>query len=328
LEQVVNGTTDFDSLNTELVQRFPGTPALGAVPATSLHLYHAPNSICSQKVRATLAAVRQPYVSHLMDIFRGQTYDPSYVRLRATGCMQAGHRLADDHPGETSVASTGCDACVVPTLVYEDSAEILVDSRHICIEIDRRHSAASDRLLPDHLRRLIESELSIVDMLPNYQLLAVAIGKPSDDAPDNAFAASKVKRCDALIAEHREDDLLRSAYEAKRSKEGAAAAKLFGHEAMSRARHLILEALRALDDRLALSKSRFLFGKEITLADLFWGVELARIADLGLSNSWTGGALPHVDAYDQRLADLPAIRHAVTDWPGARIGKVATQRPF
>ena len=316
----MTGPVESGPLHDALASAFPGAPKLaGDGEAPALHLYHAPNSICSQKVRATLAATAQPYTSHLIDIFRGETYDPAYVRLRMTGGRAAGLAMVTDHPGSTSVSATGFDACVVPTVYAEATGEILVDSRRICLELARRTPAGPGALLPEDLREAIEAELDIVDNLPNYQLLAVAVGKPSADAPDNAFAISKVRRCDALLAEHGADALLREGYEAKRRKEQAAADRLFDPASMQRAADAIAQALGSLDERLKTSGGPFLFGERLTLADLFWGVELIRADDLGLSHLWENGVLPAVEAYTRTLSDHSAIRHALADWPGARV---------
>lgn len=74
----------FDALHDGLAARFPGTPVgkLGN-QAKKFHLHHAPNSICSQKVRTVLALTAQAYESHPLNIFEGVSYDPAYVRLRA-----------------------------------------------------------------------------------------------------------------------------------------------------------------------------------------------------------------------------------------------------
>ena len=236
-----------------------------------------------------------------------------------TGGRAAGLRMVDDHPGSTSVTQTGFDACVVPTIYAEEAGDILVDSRRICIEIDRRNPTAPGALMPADLRAAIEAELDIVDNLPNYQLLAVAIGKPTADAPDNAFAVSKVRRCDALLAEHGDDDLLVAGYSAKRKKEQAAADRLFDAAAMQCAADAIAAAFRDLDKRLAASDGPYLFGERITMADLFWAVEMIRIDDLGMSRHWADGALPAVERYYSRMSDHPAVRHALADWPGARL---------
>ena len=241
------------------------------------------------------------------------------MRLRLSGCLATGLPLVSQHLGSTSVSSGGCDACVVPTLVDADAAEVRVDSRRICLEIDRANPAAPGALMPSHLRARIEAEIAIVDELPNYQLLAVGVGKAAESGVKNGFAVGKVSRCDALLAEHADDEVLCAAYSAKRSKEQMAADRLFDAAAMERAHAAMAKALRDLDARLAASNGSYLFGDTVTMADLFWGVELIRLEDLGLSVLWTDGRLPRVADYFRTISALPAITQAVIGWPGARL---------
>ncbi len=315
-------TPPFDALNNSLAARFPGSRVEGQGGGTrQLHLYHAPNSICSQKVRAVLAQTQQAYVSHLLNIFEGESYDPAYVRLRLSGCVAAGLPLVRQHLGTTSVSSGGCDACVVPTLVVANAAEVVVDSRRICIELDRTNPGAAGSLMPSHLRARIEEEMSIVDELPNYQILAIGVGKVAPTGLKNGFAVGKVARCDALLAAHAGDAALCEAYSAKRSKEQMAADRLFGANAMERAHVAMAKALRDLEARLAVSDGGYLLGDSITMGDLFWGVELIRFDDLGLSVLWKEGRLPHVANYFGKLCALPSIVRAVIDWPHARLAR-------
>jgi 2,5-dichlorohydroquinone reductive dechlorinase len=311
---------NFEALFHASNHRFPGQTIQVRVPGSAtIHFYHAANSICSQKVRAVLLETGQPFVSHILDIFKGDTYDPNYVRMRLMGCDAAGLPLASNHPGTTSVATTGCDACVVPTIADSASGEVLVDSKNICLELDRRNPKGPGALMPDEFRDAIESELAVVDNLPNYQLLAVAVGKPNTEAADNSFAASKVRRCDAMIAENADDRELCRAYAAKRAKEQTAAERLFDSAAMDRARVIIESALEQLDSRLEKHGGPYLFGSSLTMADLFWGVELIRNDDLGLSLRWSNGQLPSLAAYYQRISQLPSVSAAVIEWPGARL---------
>ena len=92
-------------------------------------LFHAPNSICSQKVRTVLLAHDIPFASHPVNLFEGQSYLPDYVRLRMMGCNLRGGPLASLHTGSTSAAETGCDGAVVPTLVDRDAQKVLVEDR-------------------------------------------------------------------------------------------------------------------------------------------------------------------------------------------------------
>lgn len=300
-------TADFQTL----FDHFPGA-AVGA--AGDLHVFHAPNSICSQKVRAVLAHHGLPHWSHLLDIFAGDTYAPDYVRARHAGCLAAGLSLAAQHLGTTSVASSGCDACVVPTVIDAAAGQVLVDSLRICLDLDAR---AGGGLMPEALRPAIMAELSIVDELPNYQNLAVRV--VPDAAPRNAFALSKVRRCDDLLARHGDDAVLRAAYEAKRAKEQSAAEQLFNEPALAGARMAVREALAGLEERLASLDGPWLFGAEPTMADLFWGAELIRAEDVGQAGYWQNGRLPRVAAWYGRLCELPALRAAIIEFPGARL---------
>jgi glutathione S-transferase len=303
---------------TDLATRFPGVTVLlqegNLVPRW--HLYHAASSICSQKVRATLAATRQSYISHPLDLLKGDSYDAVYVRVRAETCRRAGIEFVQSHSGTTSVATSGCDACVVPTVVDGSTNEIIVDSRHICVELDRRNTAAPSTLLPSNLRGAIEAELATVDNMPNYQLLASTFGKPSEEAPNNFFAKAKVARCEKLLEVYKNDPLLRTAYESKLKKEQAAVERLFDTASLEDAKSRTVETFHALNRRLEANSGPYLFGSNVTLADLFWGVELIRAEDLGLASIWN--KLPCLDSYYRSLCQLPALRHAVLNCEGAR----------
>lgn len=297
----------------DLFARFPSVIANG--PATSdprFRLFHAPSSVCSQKVRTVLHALGQPYHSHLVNIFAGESYAPAYVRLRAQACVEAGHRFSAHHSGSTSVAGTGCDACVVPTLIDRRDGRVIVDSHRICRFLCEE--AGGDLLSPG-LAAEIAAEMEIVDALPNYPLLAAKVAAPTADG-GNTFAQSKVDRCEALIAAHGEDPLLAAAYRAKRDKEASANAGLFGAEAIAQAEAAMQAAFAALEGRLSEGRA-YLHSDRLTLADIFWAVELVRTEDLGQAG-WIE-ALPKLSRYYAALRSEPAIRGAILDWPGARL---------
>ncbi len=286
----------------------------------TLHLFHAANSICSQKIRAVLAAMQQPYVSHQLDIFVGDTYNPDYVRLRAMACEAKGLPLADQHSGSTAVVSAGCDACVVPTVVDSITQEILIDSQRICLQLVDRNINFKNQLFPTDYQADILQELSIIDEFPNYQILASSIDKKmgTTTPSTNGFAMTKVQRCSALIEDFADDPLLVRAYSAKRDKEQSAATNLFNKNAMSQARQHITHTLKNLNHRLQ-KPTAFLFTDSPTLADLFWGLELMRIDDLGMSNLWADIDSTPLRTYYQRLCALPCLDSAVTQWAGARL---------
>lgn len=296
--------------------------AAGAVPR--FELFSAASSICSQKVRAVLAHHGQAYRSHVIDLFGGQTYLPAYVRLRLVGCDDLGAALASRHSGSTSVAfGGGCDAAVVPTLIDWETGQVVVDSKRICNHLDAAMADVSKRLRPAQLAAHIDRQIDVIDNLPNYQMLR-GLPPEGDRRPDPlrgktgvAFALGKVERCDRYLAEFAGDEALVRAYTAKRAKELDAAARLFGQDAMADAYEKARSACEALERQLDACTTDWLFGDRVSMADLFWGVELTRMKNLGADTFWKDGALPAVAAFAHRTRELHAIRQAVVDWPGA-----------
>lgn len=281
--------------------------------APRFELFHAANSVCSQKVRAVLAHHGVAYVSHAMRLFDGQTYLLEYVRLRLVGCATRGGPLVAHHSGSTS-ASQGCDALVVPTLVDNHASKVIVDSKAICLYLDAL-APEPERLRPPALAAEIDRHLDLVDNVPNYQLL---MGRQADvQGGAAAFSTRKVGWCDAAIVRHADEPELIAAYAAKRAKEQSAADGLFTPAAMDTARTRTEAALGALEGQLAAHPGAWLLAEAPTLADLFWGAELLRLDNLGQSAMWAGSETPGIAAYLSRLRTLPALRSSIIDWPGS-----------
>lgn len=83
-----------------------------------LTLYHAPTGVCAQKVRVGLAEIGLDYESVLLDLQKGDQFEPDYLKLNP-------------------------DA-VVPTLI--DDGRVLVESGLILEYLDREYN--SGRLMP------------------------------------------------------------------------------------------------------------------------------------------------------------------------------------
>ena len=297
--------------------------AIGGVtgPAPPLELFHAPNSICSQKVRCVLAHHGLAYISHPVNLFEGQSYLPDYVRLRMLGCESFGGALVAHHSGSTSASAGGCDGAVVPTLVDGRSDEVIVDSKRICLHLDAL-APETDRLRPLELAVGIDAELAVVDNLPNYQMLmgrtpAASESEATASGVAGRFSQRKVAWCDLHLREHADEPALVAAYTAKRAKEASAAAALFSPEAMTSAYGRAEAALHDLQRKLERRNGSWLFGDVFTMADLFWGVELLRMKNTGVAVFWEGGRLAQVEAFSTATETLPSIRTAIIDWPGA-----------
>ena len=272
-------------------------------------------------MRAVLAHHGLPWRGHELSIFKGDTYLPSYVRLRLAGCARHGGPLVSRHSGSTSIEAGGCDGAVVPTLVDHASGDIIVDSKCICIHLDAQVREGG-RLRPTDLAAAVDRELAVVDDLPNYQML---MGRPvsEGEAPltrsgvGETLSMRKVAWCDERLQECGPDEALAGAYRAKRAKELSAARELFSPEAMRAAYSRAEAAVVRLDAQLAARSTQWLLGDEVTMADLFWGIELLRMANVGVASFWEGGTLPNVEEFVAAAARMPAISEAVLEWPGA-----------
>ena len=290
--------------------------------APRFELFNAPNSICSQKVRAVLEHHGIAYISYSMDMLAGQTYLPAHVRLRMIGCDRLGVPLMTTHTGSTSVTAGGCDATVVPTLVDWDTKQVIVDSKRICFYLDDTIEDRK-RLRPLRLREQIDPQLDVVDNLPNYQMLngrpPGADRRPTTRRGNNGVdvSMSKVARLDRYLEAYADDAILVRAYRAKHSKELMGAQQLFSYMATQAAYERAEAACDRLEHSLNQRATRWLFGDQMTMADIFWCIELLRMKNLGAQTFWAHGVRPAVAAIVDQAETVPALRAAVLDWPGA-----------
>lgn len=74
-----------------------------------------------------------------------------------------------------------------------------------------------------------------------------------------------------------------------------------------------IPACTDLERKLAARQSPWLFGEEIAMADLFWGLELLRLKNLGPTMFWKDGKLPHVAHYVDAIETVPSINAAILD---------------
>lgn len=285
-------------------------------------LYHFALSLCSQKVRLTLAETGDAYVAHDINLSmpRLGNYDPAYVRLRIRG--GEGQRYVDGYTGRSSTASEGFDPAVVPTLVDLSEARVVVDSLRICRYVAE---AAGGALVPEALGEGLAAELAAVDATPHVALLYGA-------HPDEDFRPERLRRNMpgvhdrkiAKITQARDrvadDPGLVAAFEAKIAKEKAARSFVATPEAMRTALAETLDVVAELDARMADGRP-FVCGEVHTLADVFWSVSLYRLAWLGASFAWRGDhplnptARAHVAGYTARAFVRPAFHQAVVTWP-------------
>lgn len=284
-------------------------------------LFHAASSLCSQKVRAVLFETGLSYRSNDMLILShmdgarlipAEHYDPSYVRLRMLGAGDAGGKLVSGYSGITSVASEGFDPCVVPLLIDYEAGLVIADSKRICLYLSEVKGAAGN-LLPTGTAARAEVlwQMAIVDKIPNGALL-YGFHPDADLRPDEmkdmmgTVYDLKILVLEKMIAENADDADLVRAYRAKIAKETGGKAVSRDPDFQRATRGRAADLLRHLDADVAAGSLPYANGGDITLADIFWGVNLVRLAYLGLASLWDDHR--NVARYFAALKDRPSLR--------------------
>lgn len=287
-------------------------------------LFHAASSLCSQKVRTVLAEKALPYRSNDMLILSAiqgdrvvpaEHYSPSYVRLRLHAHREIGSAFVDGYSGRTSVETEGFDPCVVPLLVDYEAGRVIADSMRICCYLDAV-SPAPVQLVPedDGARAAVLRQAGIVDRIPNGTLL-YGFHPDADRRPEALRAVmetvydAKVLALEAMIDANAGDAALVAAYRAKIFKERGGKAVCHDANFQRESRRHVATLLRDLDRTLTALGTPWVAGTAFSLGDVFWGVNLTRLAYLGLASMWDD--LPAVARYVGALIQRPSISEEV-----------------
>ncbi|MEL6386210.1 MAG: glutathione S-transferase family protein [Pseudomonadota bacterium] len=293
--------------------------------APRFELYHSAPSLCSHKVRTTLAEKQAAYVSHDMTImpmgkFIPQNYRPEYVRLRLRGAP--GAQFVSGYTGESSVAQQGFDPCVVPTLVDHDLARVIIDSNAICRHIAGSVDTGTD-LVPDGMGASVGEQVDLVDQAPHVAALYGA--HPEDDRRPAGLRdriggvhARKIRVLTALLDSIGDDTELHAAYTSKIAKEAAAGEFVATPEEMRSVHDRMAAHVGELEAQLTQSGGPWVLGDAYTLADITWTLSLWRMKWLGMGHVWEDGtANTRVADYAKLAFKRPAFRSAVVNWPGS-----------
>ncbi|MBZ9780331.1 glutathione S-transferase family protein [Pseudomonas sp. REP124] len=283
-------------------------------------LFHAASSLCSQKVRTVLHEKRLSWRSNDMvilcamgadGVIAAEHYNPAYVRLRLIAGREMGQALVSGYSGRTSVETEGFDPCAVPLLIDYEAGRVIADSKRICCYLDEI-SREPVQLLPvvAQARAEVMRQVSIVDQLPNAALL-YGFHPDADRRPESLKSVMetvydyKVTALQALAANNAGDAELVAAYQAKIAKENGGKRVCHNAEFQRAARQTASDLLRELDRSLSGQSFPYLNGHEFSLADVAWGVNLIRMAYLGLASLWND--LPNVERYFEALTERPSL---------------------
>lgn len=215
------------------------------------------------------------------------------------------------YSGRTSVQTEGFAPCVVPLLVDYEADWVIADSRRICCYLDAV-SRDPVQLVPEDAdaRAVVMHQVDIVDRIPNGTLL-FGFHPEADLRPEALRTAMesvydyKIAALEAIIEANAGDAELVHAYRAKIVKEQGGKSVRLDAAFQRAARDHVAGLLMELDRALGISPP-YLRGEAFSLGDVVWGVNLARLAYLGVASMWEDRL--NVVRYANALFTRPTLR--------------------
>ena len=276
---------DFDSLVAAGRKCTKNRRVVGNNRTPRFESFHAPASICSEKVRCALFIKGCDFVSYDMDLSTQENYKPAYVAMRNLG--RDNLNLVGEHPwtGSTSTEDMGFDPLVVPTLVDNLKKKVIVDSKKILDYLDQE--IPSPQLYPKNCEKLNTKHVKLVDDTPHAALLYG--GDPDNDTRPafiKAFSTSLIPAQMASLEVWLNDKSLpnglRPLYEAKVKKLKMVRDTINSKEEVLRtSMDLTKTFLQDLNSDLVESGGPWICGKKFTMADIAWHVSLLRFLTFG-----------------------------------------------
>jgi glutathione S-transferase len=244
-------------------------------------LYHFGPSICSQKVRLTLAAKGVKSENREVNLFIDENLEPVYMRINPRG--------------------------VVPTLI--DDGYTVIDSAAIMRYIDRNFSGPKLEPEDKGLKAVMQYWLDAQDQFPirglTYGNVKGVIGNlVRSHTPSRIATLKRLRDANPDLA---------GDYEAKlrdtdQWMDEQGDAKIVGN---------INTQMESLLDRLnqQVKDKKWLVGDQFTRADIAWMTILARIDFVDLvKKMWGEGRRPFVKAYYDRLQEAPGFDEQISQY--------------
>ncbi len=305
-------------------QSFVFGTAEGETPP--FELYHAPFSICSQKVRTVLVEKELAFTSHHLDLPVSEThasdsYRSSYVRLRLRGAPDG--KMVSGYTGQSSVAVEGFDPCVVPTLIDHKHERVVVDALKICEYLDRE-AGTGQPLVPDDIAEDVSEQVTLIDEAPHPAILYGASPEGEDIRPEivaipiTGSLGHAVRHLEAIKSSVADEPGLVAAYDAKIARQSSAEEFIYDRNSMIDTYARTADQVARLEKQISVQEGAWAFGNRYTMADIMWSASLFRLKWLGLGPLWEkDGKAPHVSAYVEKAFMRPSFKQAVIDWPMA-----------
>ena len=244
-------------------------------------LYHFGPSICSQKVRLTLAAKGVESENREVNLFIDENLEPDYMRINPRG--------------------------VVPTLI--DDGYTVIDSAAIMRYIDRNFPGPELEPEDEEAKAVMQYWLDTQDQFPirglTYGNVKGIIGDLArSHTPKRIATLKRLRDANPDLA----DDYEAKLRDTDQWLEEQDDTKIVGN---------INAKMESLLDRLEqqVKGKKWLVGDQFTLADIAWMTILARIDFVGLDTQmWGDGRRPFVKAYYDRLKEAPGFDEQISQY--------------
>jgi glutathione S-transferase len=241
---------------------------------SALELYHHGSSVCAAKVRFALAEKRLRWSGHYVDILAGEQFMPGFLAINPKA--------------------------VVPVLVHD--GEIIRESTVICEYLEE--------VFPDH---------PIYPFSPRERAQVRIWTKAVDEELHPACSAI------TYAVSHRHT-ILRSGtssfeeFLAAGSREGTPArAQKWRYIQEGLAAPGVADKIRLYDAYLhqmdvVLEKGDWLVGASFSMADIAMAPYVNRLAALAMEGLWSGGRLPRVEGWFERVRQRPGFHSGFVQW--------------
>lgn len=243
----------------------------------SLELYHASESLCSQKVKLVLVEKGLEWKSHLINLLTFENLNPSYIQL--------------NHKG------------VVPTLLHR--GRVITNSATIVRYLDEQFPHPPlipvDPMLQEKMDRWIDLQNRFPMrevMYGNYQGIEGAILRRSIQMKEKLLP--KLAQANSELQEH---------YAAKLEDVRQWNCTVHNAAEIANLNATIAPMLDQLETQL--SQTAWLCGDSYSLADTVWTAVLNRLDELKFGYLWVEQTRPALDSYLNQLRSRPSFNIAI-----------------
>ena len=244
----------------------------------SFTLYHHGSSVCAAKVRFAMAEKNLEWDGVYIDILKGEQFTDDYLKLNPKG--------------------------VVPTLVHDDL--VIPDSTVIIEYLDQLFPDISvhprdawGRAMARYWTKAVDEDLhpacgAVTFVCSHRHTVLKNLGEEGTEE----FLESTPSMSVTSDWKSRKDSFVRYGFDAPGAKESVL---------------LYDKYLHKMEDALS-SGSDWLVGDEFSVADISLAPYVNRLAMMSMSGMWTGGRLPLVEAWFDKISSLPNFRDALIEW--------------